>query len=363
MKRRLFLTADGVGGVWQYAAELARALQPRGYDVTVATLGPSPSAAQRASLGAGITLIDTGLPLDWIARDAGALAAAGTAIARLAELHRAEIVQLNQPALAAASFAAPVVAIAHSCVGTWWQAMFGAAPEPADFVWQTALMQRGLDRADAVVAPSQAFAGALQTRYCLPSAPHVVYNGRAPIAEPARKPADFAFTAGRLWDDAKNVATLDRAAARLTIPFKAAGAQGNAKGQFAVLKHLDLLGQVEEAVIAEHLAAQPIFVSAALYEPFGLAILEAALAGCALVLADIPTFRELWDGIAVFVDPYDDAAFASAIAGLVADPSARLARGDLARRRAAQFTPDRTADAMDALFTSLLTTARAKVAA
>ena len=39
----------------------------------------------------------------------------------------------------------------------------------------------------------------------------------------------------------------------------------------------------------------------ALYEPFGLAVLEAAQAGCALVLSDIPTFRELWDGAALFV--------------------------------------------------------------
>ena len=42
----------------------------------------------------------------------------------------------------------------------------------------------------------------------------------------------------------------------------------------------------------------PIFVSVARYEPFGLSVLEAAQAGCALVLSDIPTFRELWDGAA-----------------------------------------------------------------
>ena len=44
------------------------------------------------------------------------------------------------------------------------------------------------------------------------------------------------------------------------------------------------------------------------YEPFGLAVLEAAQAGCALVLSDIPTFRELWNGAAQFVPPGDDAA-------------------------------------------------------
>ena len=51
------------------------------------------------------------------------------------------------------------------------------------------------------------------------------------------------------------------------------------------------------------MARTAVFVSPALYEPFGLAVLEAAQAGCALVLSDIPTFRELWDGVALFVAP------------------------------------------------------------
>ena len=67
------------------------------------------------------------------------------------------------------------------------------------------------------------------------------------------------------------------------------------------------------AHVARHLARQPIFVSTALYEPFGLAVLEAAQAGCALVLSDIPTFRELWDGAARFVPARDDGALACAI--------------------------------------------------
>ncbi len=48
-------------------------------------------------------------------------------------------------------------------------------------------------------------------------------------------------------------------------------------------------------------AAATVFASMARYEPFGLAVLEAAQAGMRLVLSDIPTFRELWDGAAIFV--------------------------------------------------------------
>jgi glycosyltransferase involved in cell wall biosynthesis len=81
-----------------------------------------------------------------------------------------------------------------------------------------------------------------------------------------------------------------------------------------------------------------VFVSVARYEPFGLAVLEAAQAGLPLILSDIPTFRELWDGAAVFVAPDDDAGIADAIERVLADPaeSARLAAA--ARRRAERYT-------------------------
>ena len=355
--RRLLMTADAIGGVWQYATELARALAARGYEVVIALLGPAPSDEQRRMIAdtAGVSLIETGLPIDWLATDAAAVNAAGAEIARLAAAQRADIVQLNQPALGAGvRFAMPVVAVAHSCLGTWWQAVRRDEPEPADFAWQTELMRRGLADAAAVVAPSRAFAAALQARYALPGLPHAVYNGRTPLVTTPGALHDFAFTAGRLWDDGKAVTTLDRAAGRLGIPFKAAGPTLGPNGQAVALEHLYALGPVGEQAVAACLSARPVFASAARYEPFGLAVLEAALAGCPLVLSDIPTFRELWDGVATFVAPADDAGFAAAIEELIGDDMTRLARGDLARRRAARFTPDNMAGAMDALFGRVL---------
>src|SRR5690606_7562193 len=98
----------------------------------------------------------------------------------------------------------------------------------------------------------------------------------------------------------------------------------------------------------------PVFVSAATFEPFGLAVLEAAAAGCALVLSDIPTFRELWDGAAQFADPRDPAAFAAAIEALIEDPERRTALGEAAAARAARFTPAATATAMAGIYGELL---------
>src|SRR6202162_3625024 len=55
------------------------------------------------------------------------------------------------------------------------------------------------------------------------------------------------------------------------------------------------------------MAAAAIFVAPASYEPFVLSILEATLSICALILGDISSLRENWNGAASFV-PLDDPA-------------------------------------------------------
>ena len=342
---RLLMTADAVGGVWQYALELAAALRPLGVDAHLALLGPALSPVQRERAAAlGVSYTETGLPLDWLAQDASEVRRTADALAKAAVLHGAELVQLNQPAFALADYAMPVVAVAHSCVASWWDAV-EQGPLPAELAWQAALTGDGLARADVSVCPSAALAATMQRLYALPRRPQVVHNGRTAIPSTGAL-ADYVFTAGRLWDRGKEATTLDRAAARLGLPVKAAGPLAGPHGEQVAFAHLDTLGALSDAAVADHLSARPIFASAARYEPFGLAVLEAASAGCALVLSDIPTFRELWDGAATFVAPGDDVAFARAIDALASDPAARIDTGERARARAAHYIPAANARGM-----------------
>ena len=153
------------------------------------------------------------------------------------------------------------------------------------------------------------------------------------------------MTAGRLWDEGKNLAVLDRAAARLPVPVEAAGPLQGPNGARIALHHTVTPGPLDAPVLRDRLAARPIFTSTALYEPFGLSVLEAAQAGCALVLSDIPTFRELWDDAALFVAPHDDRALAAAILRLLGDRTDRAERAALCRERAARYTVEAMAEA------------------
>ena len=356
--RHILMTADAVGGVWQYATDLAAALGAHGHTVTLAVLGPSPTADQRAQARriSGLQLVETSLPLDWLSAGPGPVERAAEAISALATAEGADLIHCNMPTLAgAADFPAPVVAVTHGCIATWWQA---AKTEPllASYRWHKRMMARGLAAADVVVAPSASYAAIVRRTYRLPAAPLVVHNGRDPLPAPAslELPLNAALTVGRLWDPVKNAGMLDRTAKRLPLPFLAAGAVLGPHGELIKLDHLKVLGQMDAEPLGGLLARRPIFVSAASFEPFGLAVLEAAQAGCALVLTDIPTFRELWDGAALFVAPGDEEGFAAAIERLAADEAQRADLGTKAAQRAARYTPAAKAAAMMRIYEGLL---------
>lgn len=350
------MTADAVGGVWQYSLDLAGSLRPRGVETTIAVLGPPPTDdQQRDAERAGVAIVVTELPLDWTATSAHEVDEAGAAILRLAEANASDVVHLNSPALAAnRRFTAPVVAVAHSCVATWWRAV-REGPLPPEFRWRSELVRLGYRAADAVLAPSEAFAEATQQIYRLAAKPEVVRNGRrASGVSVAGREETFVFTAGRLWDEGKNVGALDRAAGRISIPVVAAGPLSGPNGARVRVEHVRSLGALDDEGIARQLAKQPIFVSTALYEPFGLAVLEAAQAGCALVLSDIPTFREMWDGVATFVPPRSDEAVAAVIDHLARDPDARRRLGTAARDRAGSYSTEAMGSGVLAVYRSLL---------
>lgn len=334
---RVLVTTDAVGGIWRYAVELAAGFAGRGIGIVLAVLGPPGNPAQHAEAEAipGLTLIKTGLPLDWTAPDPASLGRASNELRALASRLGVHSAHLHAPALVGqAPWPVPVVAVAHSCVATWWRAVRGG-PLPADLAWRAAATGDGLRRADIAVAPSRAFAAALRTEYGVERI-EVVHNGRRPV--PTAAPTGRAvLAAGRLWDEGKGMAALDAAAMRLNAPVRAAGSvQG--PGGVARFDQLDLLGTLDEAGMARARADATVFAASGRYEPFGLAVLEAAQAGQALVLSDIPTFRELWEGAALFAS---EDGLAEALRRALDDPAPLASR---ARKRARLYTAEAMAE-------------------
>ncbi len=362
---RVLMTADAVGGVWTYAIDLARGLAARGIATHLAVTGPAPSAGQAAQAAdiPALTLHDAAVPLDWMATEPVQIRAAGDALGRLAQALEVDLVHLNSPAYASTgAFEVPVLGACHSCLATWWAAVRGG-PMPRDFAWRSALLREGFAACDSLIAPTRAHAAATAAAHALPRAPHPIHNGSDAAPAKADDILDAMFTAGRLWDPGKNVAALDRLARLLPFPVLAAGPVDGPEGSHAAFAHLTSLGILDTGGMRAILRRAPLYAAPALYEPFGLAVLEAAQAGCALLLADIASFRELWDGAAVFLDWSDEKAAARTIAALMRDPARRARIGEAARHRAARYSLAAMADATLAEYRMLLTHAGQRASA
>jgi glycogen(starch) synthase len=354
---RLMMTADAVGGVWRYAltlaAELSRATPSGRAEIYLAVMGPPPTAAQRVEAAAipDLRLIAGDFPLEWMKRADQSFASSGAWLRELAAAFRPDIIHFNGYAHAAGEWPVPSVVVGHSCVLSWWRAVHGVSAPP-EWRGYARRVGQGLMQADRVVAPTAAMLRVLTEHYGA-SRGRVIANGCELDRFRVGTKEDFVLSAGRLWDEGKNLASLDAAAARIGCPVYVAGDFHHPNGRTSRPIASRLLGVLAPEALSEWMSRAAIYALPARYEPFGLSILEAAASGCALVLGDIPSLRELWHGAALFVPLGDSVALADAIEGLRADRAALRRLSAAAHRRSREFAAARMARAYAALYGEL----------
>jgi glycogen synthase len=322
----------------------------------MATMGSAVSRDQRreAQRLRNVTIYESRFKLEWMDDPWDDVSAAGDWLLDVEAQVGPDIIHLNGYAHASLPWRAPVMVIGHSCVLSWWRAVKGE-DAPANWDRYRRAVTRGLRSADVVVAPSQSMMTALERHYApLPPA-RVIHNGRDGSHYHVGEKHAYIVSAGRVWDEAKNVAALDAVAGDLPWPVLVAGERTTSAGHNLVARNVTALGHLGAEQLAAHLAHASIYALPARYEPFGLSILEAALSGCALVLGDIDSFRELWGDAAIFVPPNDADALRRALAMLIDNHVVRQMLGQRARERAARYTPERMVDAYLASYRTLLT--------
>lgn len=339
--RRVLMTADAVGGVFTYVLRLGRLLRRRGIEVHVATMGPRPSEAQRRAMAdAGIELYESGYRLEWMDSPWEEVDEAGSWLLDVERRLGPDIVHLNGYCHGHLPWRAPALVVAHSCVLSWWAAVRGeSAPKKWDEYRRR--VSRGIHAAALVIAPTCAMLGCIEREYGPPLASAVIHHaGDAGAFGPAGEKGSFVLAAGRLWDEAKNIRALEAVASHCKYPILVAGRKSFENGHVEGSGRLQLLGELSAQDLAFWMARASIYALPARYEPFGLSVLEAALSGCALVLGDIESLRELWEDTAIFVPPDDHRALAAALAELVDDAERRSLFATRARSRALELEPD-----------------------
>jgi glycogen synthase len=353
--KTVLMTGDTVGGVWTFALELAEALGRHGTEVVLATMGGLALSTQveEATRIPNLRLFQSEFKLEWMNHPWQDVEASGVWLRELEARFTPDVIHLNTYGHGAVDWSAPVVLTAHSCVLSWWRAVHGE-PAPASWRRYSETVRSALASARLVTAPSAFMLRALEQNYGPLSRGMVIANGRnAALFRPLPK-EPFILTAGRLWDQGKNIGLLAGIANSLPWPVFVAGESRTPEGASVELGGCRPLGKLHLPGLAEWHGLASIYASPARYEPFGLSVLEAGLSACALVLSDIPSFREIWEDAAIFVPPGNPAAWSETLGRLAAHPESCRDLGARARRRALEFSPERMAHAYESCYLKAL---------
>lgn len=348
------MTVDAVGGVWTFALELCRNFPTTRF--VLACMGPEPDKGQRreaASL-ANAELLHEPFHLEWMDEPWDDVRAADDWLMKIEASFKPDLIHLNGYAHASLPWRAPVMVTAHSCVLSWWKAVKGE-DAPARWDRYQREVARGLEAADLTVAPSHAMAEALMRHYHVPAGVQVIYNGRrGRRLQDAGAKEPMILSVGRLWDEAKNAMALAEIAADLPWPVVMAGDAVSPQGTLPALPNVRLTGHLPAEQVEAYYDRASIFALPGRYEPFGLSALEAALAGCALVLGDIPTFREIWGDAAIYVSPDDPPMLRRMLMRLIGNPSELRRLASKARSRALLYSSARMLEGYGEAYGSLL---------
>jgi len=125
-------------------------------------------------------------------------------------------------------------------------------------------------------------------------------------------------------------------------------------------KKLDLDGKLHFAgfvsEVAVALAAMDIYVMASLMEGFPFALAEAMAAGKTVVASNVGGMKEMiqHDENGLLAPPANSAALAEALMRLLKNPTLSQRLGDAARQRSQAFSVERNVQALESIYTELL---------
>ena len=346
----VLITTDTIGGVWTYTQELASGLLRRGTKVTLVSFGEIPSPEQTEWMD-GLANLDfraTGFPLEWMQEGQADIEASQEYLAAVIAEVGPDLLHFNQYCYGGIATDLPRIVVAHSDVISWWRAVHNTDPPATQWLqWYRRQIQASIAAADAVIAPSRWMLESLEEIYGKPNQGMVINNGRTPGRfNPDLPKESLALSVGRLWDSGKQTTLLCRQDLPLDVVIAGCGDHPEPALRNAVtvspIPRMRLLGKQSESQLRQLLGRASIYAATSRYEPFGLAPVEAALSRCALLMNDIPVFRELWGDAAFYFERNRGDGLRAALAQLQQDAALRHSFASRAYERARRlFHSDR----------------------
>lgn len=346
------MTTDTVGGVWVYSLELCKALQEHNVQVHLVAMGGWPSDDQEKEVSEleNTILYKSDYKLEWMQEPWEDVKKAQKWINCIYHTVYPDIVHFNNYAQTENDWSCPTLTVFHSCVQTWWQAVKGTSA-PSTWNKYTEVVKNSLETSDVVVSPTKAILEKAKETHNFKGETRVINNGRELEFSADSKKEDIILCIGRIWDEAKNLMLLSDIADKLPWPVYIAGKSIDpGTGKKIEIENVHFLGELSSREVRDWMQRARIFVSPTKYEPFGLAILEAAKFECALVLSDLETLQELWGDSASFFDSENTEQATEQILQLIKNDELRNELSQKAKIRSREYTSEKMGTAYYSLY-------------
>ncbi|HET8886251.1 MAG TPA: glycosyltransferase family 4 protein [Salinimicrobium sp.] len=356
-KLKILMTTDTIGGVWVYSYELCKELQNYDVEVHLAAMGAWPTEAQEEKMRElkNVILYKSEFKLEWMQDPWEDVENANKWLHSIYQTAKPDLIHFNNYAGVEKYDDTPMITVFHSCISTWWQAVkYTAIPE--EYHTYSQIVQEALNTSDLVVAPTEAILEKAKHAHQITAETRVISNGISEINSEEKEKEPFILCSGRIWDEGKNLLSISKIAKDLSWPVYIAGNNKNPNtDEILEMENVHFLGSLKPEEVRDWMKRASIFVSPTKYEPFGLAALEAAMEGCALVISDIDTFQEIWEDSAIYFDPENSEEAKEAIIKLIENPELLHAFAEKAKDKSAFYNSKKMTAAYFGLYHELIT--------
>lgn len=359
-KLKILMTTDTVGGVWNYSLELCRALIPHNLEIHLLGLGAMPDENQVKEVNkiSNVIFYPSKLKLEWMENPWVDIEKTEKKIDALCKIIQPDLFHFNNYINKISERNIPKVTVYHSCVQTWWQAVKGCSV-PQEWDDYVEHVGNSCNSSDVLIFPTNAIRKAAYKENQLHSEYKVISNAREMVFTGDAEKEKIILCTGRIWDEAKNLMLLCELADKLPWPIFVAGENADPNtSQKVTLNKVRFLGKLNSEELRYWLERTAIYINLALYEPFGLAVLEAAKAGCALALSNLETLKEVWQENALYFDPRKGEAIVETLLKLIEDNALRKDYQQKAKRQSSQYNGKAMGDSYYHLYESLLNKSR-----
>ena len=341
--KKILITTDNITAIWTYTIELLRGFDDKGIQTALAIMGSAVTADQKDQLSSFKNVIPYygDFKLEWMEDPWEDIDEAGEWLLNIKDEFHPDLIHLNSFSFGALNWGIPVVTAAHTELISLWKTVI-KLPYPKRLNEYFKRVKFGLENSSIIVAPSKSMMKHLNDIYGIFKNQRIIYNGRYFPARISGKREEIIFSMGRIWDTAKNISMVVNTAPMMKWKVQLAGNLVNPLSEeISDQSNIELLGNLTPGQVFEHLSAASIFVLPAKYEPFGFSPLEAALSGCALVLGDIESLREIWEDSAVYVDPEDAGLLVEKINNLIDNPALMRKYSKKAYKKACEYKAEK----------------------